>query len=204
MKKLSLLLSPLFLGVLLVPHFAYAEETSTTTDATSTISTSTAPLTKAQLFTMCSQDAIELRDTKLAEARGSYNNAMTALLVERKNEEKAAVAIENEKEKKAAIKESVENYKVEVKKLQNTLTQSRKAIWLNFENDTKECREALDKVEIEDTPKEERKMTKEVVKKETTEAKEMKKEEKKEEHETTKTVKESIFDSIKSLFGKDN
>lgn len=203
MKKISTTLSPLFLGILLFPVFVHAEDaTSTATEETIAISTTTPVLTKAQLFTGCSQDAIELRDTKLAQSRSTYNNAMNALLLERKNTEKAAVAIEGEKEKKTAVKESVEKYKAEVKTIQNTLTQSRKTIWQNFENDTKKCRTHLEK-DDETAPKEEKQAAKEVLKKEFTETRELKKEEKKDDHEQ-KTVKESIIDSIKSLFNKDN
>ncbi|MBP6888225.1 MAG: hypothetical protein KBC21_00835 [Candidatus Pacebacteria bacterium] len=203
MKKISHFLSPLLLGAFLFPLIANAEE-ATTTVATSTTSSSTIVVTKAQLFTSCSQDAIESRDTKLAQARGSYNTAMSNLLLERKNVEKAAVAIEDEKEKKTAIKESVEKYKTEVKTIQNTLTQSRKTIWQNFENDTRVCREFLEKTDEEKADeKAEKRAAKEIGKKEVSEAKEIRKEEKKEENET-KSVKDSIFDSIKSLFSKEN
>jgi uncharacterized protein with GYD domain len=202
MKKISTILSPFFVGMFLFPVLVHAESATTTTEETGPIATTTVIVTKAQLFTGCSQDAIELRDTKLAQARSTYNNAMNALLLERKNTEKAAVAIEDEKEKKAAVKESVEKYKTEVKTIQNTLTQSRKTIWQNFENDTKKCRVHLEKEE-DSVTKEEKQVTKEVARKEVTDTKEVKKEEKKEDHEQ-KTVKESIIDSIKSLFNKDN
>ncbi len=203
MKKISHFLSPLLLGAFLFPLIANAEE-ATTIVATSTASSSTIVVTKAQLFTSCSQDAIESRDTKLAQARGSYNTAMSNLLLERKNVEKAAVAIEDEKEKKTAIKESVEKYKTEVKTIQSTLTQSRKTIWQNFENDTRVCREFLEKTDEEKADeKAEKRAAKEIGKKEVSEAKEIRKEEKKEENET-KSVKDSIFDSIKSLFSKEN
>ncbi len=184
----------------MLPFFAHAETIASTTDEMST--TTLAIMTKAQLFTSCSQDAIELRDTKLSQARTTYNNAMNALLLDRKNAEKAAVAIEDEKEKKTAVKDSVEKYKSDVKAIQSTLTQARKTIWQNFENDTKKCRTYLEKDDDQVT-KDEKALTKETAKKEAIETKEQKREEKKDDHDQ-KTVKESIIDSIKSLFNKEN
>jgi DNA repair ATPase RecN len=187
MKKSLHYLSLLLLSFLLTPILASANEVSESY-ATSSSATSTIALTKSQVFTACSQDAIELRDTKLAQARGSYNNAMNALLVERKEAEKEAVAIEDEKEKKDAIKESVDSYKVQVKVIQNTLTQSRKTIWQNFENDTKTCRDNLEKKD-DDENKTSKKAPKEVS--EVSKVAEQ------------KSVKESLFDSLKSLFSKE-
>lgn len=189
-----------------LPLYGSAQESSSSTIATSSVATSTAPLSKTQLFTLCSQEAIEVRDTKLAQARSTYNSGMNALLSERKEREKESVAVEGEKEKKALIRDSVEAYKNQVRTLQNTLTQSRKTIWQTFEADTKNCRESLDK-KIETELKEEKKATKEQAKREVAEmkesAKDVKQEVKKEEVEQ-KSVKESLFDSIKSLFGKEN
>lgn len=189
MKKPFYYLPPLILSFLFVPLVASANESPVPQVATTT-ATSTIVVTKSKAFTTCSQDAIELRDTKLAQARGSYNNAMNALLVERKEAEKEAVAIEDGDDKKEAIKESVDSYKSQVKVLQNTLTQSRKTIWQNFENDTKSCRENLEKKEEGD-------------KSEKRAAKEVSVENKKDSSVEPKTVKESLLSSIKSLFGKE-
>ena len=199
MKKPFYYLSPLLLSFLLAPAFVSANEV-TESLATSTATSSTIALTKSQIFTTCSQDAIELRDTKLAQARGSYNNAMNALLVERKEAEKEAVAIESEKEKKEAIKESVDNYKAQVKVIQNTLTQSRKTIWQNFENDTKTCRDNLEKKD-DDENKSAKRSLKEAPEARTMSA--MSAEVKKESVPEQKSVKESLLNSIKSLFGKE-
>lgn len=180
-------------------------------DATSSseTSSSTPELTKAQLFTICSQDAIELRDTKLAGARTTYNTAMNNLLVERKNSEKKAISIDDEKERKEAIKIAVEEYKGEVKTLQNTLTQARKTIWQNFENDMKSCRETLEKEDVADI-KEDAKDAKKATTEDVPEARTMMtakkvdtKEEQPENKQEAKTIKESFIDSIKSLFGKE-
>jgi hypothetical protein len=200
MKKPFYYLSPLLLSFLLVPSFVSADDVSDT-QATSTTASSTIVLSKSQIFTACSQDAIELRDTRLAQARGAYNNAMNTLLVERKDAEKEAVAIEDEKEKKEAIKDSVDNYKVQVKVIQNTLTQSRKAIWQNFENDTKTCRENLEK-KNDDESKDAKKSLKEAPEARAMSAT-MAVDAKKEAAPEQKSVKESLFSSIKSLFGKE-
>lgn len=202
MKTLTHYLSPLLLSLFILPLYANAEDVATT--STTSIATSSVVLTKAQLFTTCSQDAIETRDTKLAQARGSYNTAMNILLVERKEQEKDAVAIEDEKEKKEAIKESVDNYKTQVKTIQNTLTLSRKTIWQNFENDTKACREILEKKDDEDNKNLKRGMpANEVSKKEAAEPAAMMMEVRKEAVIEQKSVKESFFESIKSLFSKE-
>lgn len=204
MKKISYTLA--LIPFLVVPFFVHAQETtSSTATGTQAVATSSLPLTRAQAFTMCSQEAIEKRDTNLAAARSLYNNAMADLLVKRKNSEKEAVAIGDEKEKKEAIKEAVEAYKADVKTIQNTLTQSRKTIWQDFEDNMKACREALDKKEDEST-KEDKRGSKESIKKDTTTQKEsavLSTELKKETTTEQKSVKESIFESIKSLFGKE-
>lgn len=199
MKK-TFHLSSLLLTLLIAPIFVSADEI-VSSQATTTSASSTAPLTKSQMFTACSQEAIETRDTKLAQARGAYNTAMNALLVERKDAEKEAVAIEDEKEKKEAIKESVDNYKSQVKILQNTLTQSRKTIWQNFENDTKTCRDTLEKKD-EDESKGAKKSAKDLPEARVMSAT-VTSETKKEISQEQKSVKESLIDSIKSLFTKE-
>ncbi|MEN9880895.1 MAG: hypothetical protein RLZZ308_78 [Candidatus Parcubacteria bacterium] len=172
----------LTLGLLLVPIFAFAENTTQTEISEAS---STTPVTTTSTFTSCSQEAIEERDTKLGQARNIYNTAMNAALLERKNTEKAAIALDTEKEKKEAIKDSVETYKTKTKQAQTNLTQARKNIWLSFENTVKDCREDYNKGT-------------------TSNDKELAKEEK--NHQKTldqeaKTFKATLFDSIKSLFG---
>ncbi len=199
--KITFYLSPILLSLFLLPSFVSADEV-TEGQATSTTASSTITLSKSQIFTACSQDAIELRDTKLAQARGTYNNAMNTLLVERKDAEKEAVAIEDEKDKKEAIKESVDNYKTQVKVIQNTLTQSRKAVWQNFENDMKTCRENLERKD-DDENKSAKKSLKETPETRVMSGASMTAEAKKETVSEQKSVKESLLSSIKSLFGKE-
>ena len=139
-----------------LPLYGYAEE------ATSSVSTTTpeerevkvlpleeiassTPSSPLQNFTLCSQEAIENRDTKIATSRSVYNVAMTKAVNDRKNKEKAAVAIVNENNKKNAMKASVDAYKNHVKSAQNNLTDSRKIAWQEFEDDIKECHAIQDK-----------------------------------------------------------
>lgn len=138
--------------LLLLPMYTHAEEATSTT-ATSTIkdallikveATST-PLSPPKNFTLCSQDAIETRDTSIASSRTTYNNAMASALKDRKNKEKAAVAVVDDSDKKNAIKMSVASYKNVVKVAQNNLTQARKEAWQTFEDDIKACHEIEDR-----------------------------------------------------------
>jgi len=139
-----------------LPLYGYAEE------ATSSVSTTTpeerevkvlpleeiassTPSSPLQNFTLCSQEAIENRDTKIATSRSVYNVAMTKALNDRKNKEKAAVALTSENNKKNAMKASVDAYKNHVKGAQNNLTDSRKIAWQEFEDDIKECHAIQDK-----------------------------------------------------------
>lgn len=100
--------------------------------------------TSVKSFTVCSQEAIELRDTKIASSRTFYNTAMTNALSERKNREKAAVAITNTDDKKTALKLSIDTYKNQAKVAQTTVTQARKTIWRSFEDDIKSCHDRED------------------------------------------------------------
>lgn len=155
-------------------------------EATTTAS-STAPI---KSFTLCSQQAIENRDTKIATSRSIYNAAMTAALTERKNKEKSAVAIADSDDQKAAIKAAVDAYKTMTKNAQNTLVASRKTVWQNFESDIKACHELQDE-EIS-TEKSEK-----AIKEVSSEPTVMKK---LDDSAETKTIKESIFNTIRSLF----
>lgn len=152
MKKNTL---TLLLGIFLLPTFAYAEELTLAMGTSTTITASTteesATSTKANTppiksFTVCSQEAIEKRDTHIGSSRSSYNVSMTNALNERKNREKAAVAIVDASDKKDAIKVSVDTYKNQTKAAQNTLTQTRKIVWQEFEDDIKRCREIEDQL----------------------------------------------------------
>ncbi len=141
MKKTTLTFT--FLSFLLLPSFVNAQEIALTGTNVVTASTSSSTLeatVSIKPFTLCSQEAIEKRDTDIAASRSTYNIMMTNALHERKNKEKAAIAKEDSKDKKDAIKVSVDTYKNHTKGAQNTLTQTRKILWQNFENDIKKCR----------------------------------------------------------------
>lgn len=202
MKKYLLALS---IGALsLIPLYGYAEEapvklasiaTTTIAEESDTAST-TASSTPVWSFTLCSQEAIETRDTKIAASRATYNTAMANALTERKNREKAAVAILDEADKKAAIKASVETYKAQSKAAQNVLTQARKLAWQTFENNIKKCRD------LEDTQTiftEEKKTEPTLMSEQTSVTKKMEKTEEKEVKTFTETIKAG-FENFKSLF----
>lgn len=129
-------------------------------------------------FTLCSQQAIEERDTKIAASRTIYNQAMNTALQERKHNEKLAVAIKQDDDKKAAIKKSVESYKTLVKNAQTTLTAARKEAWKGFEEDLEGCRTLQNTKTTEEGAQEEGESS-------------IRKEE---------TIKDTILNTIKSLF----
>jgi cation transport regulator ChaB len=132
--SMKTIITSLALGALLVPVLSSAQSF-----ATSTVMSDVA--TEAQVFTACSQSAIEVRDSAISAARTSYNNAMTVALDARKEAEKEAVAMEDAKAKKNAIRTAVEEYKEDVTRAQDSLTKARKEAWSAFETHTKECRE---------------------------------------------------------------
>lgn len=115
-----------------MPVFASAQLSATTTPQAS----------EAQVFTACSQAAIEVRDSSIGSARVAYNNSMNVALDARKVAEKEAVALADAGEKKAAIKVAVDDYKKAVTQAQDALTKARKEAWSTFEASTKACREA--------------------------------------------------------------
>lgn len=135
--KREKLLTALALGIALVPIYAGAESA-----ATSSASGGTSMTTEAQVFTACSQAAIEVRDNSIGVARTTYNTAMAAALSARKEAEKDAVALADPDEKKDAIRTVVEEYKKAVTGAQDILTKSRKEAWNTFEMNTNKCREA--------------------------------------------------------------
>lgn len=173
--------------LLVTPLFVHADEASSTPHEDSVVASST--LSVKRSFTVCSQEAIERRDTNIASSRSLYNIAMANALKERKNREKAAVAIADEDDKKSAIKTSVTSYKNAVKMAQSELTVARKEAWQTFEDDIASCRTEQEQEEsAETTPLDTTSSTTEVIKKP-------------HEETETKTVKESFFESIKSFFG---
>lgn len=185
MKKIYFTLAAL----LFIPLFGHAQiiETSTSTHSDGD--------THARLFTLCSQNAIENRDTAITEARATYNTAMTDIVTKRKEKEKAAVALLNASEKKAAIKTAVELYRKESLVAQDALTDARKIIWSTFEADVQACREE----------KEGKATTTTDVTANTMSAARSMKVEITEEKEENKTLRESLksgIDAIKSLFSK--
>ena len=171
---------------------AQSETAKEGVDATTTIPVAIA--TPEKNFTLCSQEAIEVRDTKIANSRSVYNTAMANALTERKNREKAAVAITDESKKKIAIKTSVDTYKNLVKSAQNNLTTLRKNAWQDFENDINTCRDIQDK-EIAKNTSQDDTTSGDVQKPEPSS--------KKEASEESTLIKDTIkagIDSLKSLF----
>ena len=104
-----------------------------------TVNTVPGTATPNQIFTVCTQIAIEKRDTSIQNVKNTYNAAMTTALSARKEAEKAAVALTDVEAKKTATKAAVEAYKSTAKSTQTTLAQSRKDIWASFETDKKAC-----------------------------------------------------------------
>ena len=189
MKHFTKHYAKLGLLLFLIPLYGHAEDSATTTaSSTKEVIEETSTSTPVKTFTVCSQEAIETRDTKIAQGRTIYNGAMAKALLDRKNSEKAAVAIKVEGDKRAAIKGSVENYKTQSKAAQSILTQSRKATWQAFESDISKCRE----LENPDGNTSKADTTDDMVKTV-----------KKEEATEVKTFKDTIkaqFESLKSLF----
>jgi hypothetical protein len=133
MKKLLLAVPLMFL-----PLFASAQVPVV---ASFGIQSEASAPTDVQIFTACSQAAIETRDSAIGSARTAYNNAMNVALDSRKEAEKSAVAILDNGDKKGAIKAAVDEYKKAVTQAQDALTKARKEAWASFEADTIECRD---------------------------------------------------------------
>lgn len=205
MKKTTLTFT--FLSFLLLPSFVSAQEialvdinigsTSSSLVSSSTVSSSTTEaIVILKPFTLCSQEAIEKRDTDIAASRSAYNITMTNALNERKNREKAAIALEDGKDKKDAIKVSVDTYKDQTKDAQNTLTQTRKILWQNFENDIKKCRDTED----QSTPHQSAMLKTAKPSEKAEPAMMMRKVEEPEVKTITETIKETIKDKIDTFF----
>jgi DNA repair ATPase RecN len=189
MKKFSL--PALILLSFLVPSFSYAAEASTTvstTDDTAIVATTTITKPVVKPFTVCSQEAIEKRDTAIAASRSLYNIAMSNALTERKNREKAAIALDDPDEKKDAIQLSVDTYKHQAKVAQTTLTQARKAIWQTFDTDVNTCRDIEAASQADTTVNASSSIGADIRKMDAVEVKDV------------KSLKDTIIDSIKSLF----
>lgn len=174
MTKRENLFITLAIALAATPFYASADTQATTTR----------PMTEAQVFTACSQSAIEVRDNSIGSARMTYNLAMSAALSARKEGEKNAVAIEDEDKKRDAIKAAVDQYKQAVTSAQENLTKARKEAWNAFEANTNKCREVSkgksgDKKSAVQTA-------------EKTDEEEVKNE--------TRSLKSSIIDSLKGFF----
>jgi hypothetical protein len=126
------------LSLAFIPFFASAQATGT---VASSIEATGTPATQAQIFTACSQSAIDIRDSSIASARTTYNNSMTLALDARKESEKKAIAITDNGGKKEAIINTVNEYKKAVTQAQDALTQARKDAWDAFETNTQNCRD---------------------------------------------------------------
>lgn len=183
---------------LFLPVSSFALDESTTTISTKEKETlqddESATNTPAKIFTLCSQEAIEKRDTDIAASRQVYNVAMTSALNERKVREKAAVALSNEGDKKTAIKASVEAYKAQTKAAQGTLTQARKLTWQAFDEAIQACRDSQEEQLLTQDEKSEVTTFKKA-----SHAEEFKKEEN-QEGKGLKDVLKAQIESIKSLF----
>jgi hypothetical protein len=133
MKKILLTLPLLFLPLMasaqvpVVASFGVQTESATSSDV--------------QIFTACSQAAIEVRDSSIGSARTAYNTSMNLALDARKDAEKSAVAILDAGAKKDAIKAAVDEYKKAVTQAQDALTKARKESWDTFETNTIGCRD---------------------------------------------------------------
>lgn len=135
MKKENLL-TTIAIGIALLPFYASAESLASTTP-----SVPVQQATEAQVFTACSQAAIEVRDNSIGSARTTYNLAMSEALNSRKDAEKNAVALDDEDERKDAIRAAVEDYKKAVTSAQDGLTKARKEAWSSFETNANKCRD---------------------------------------------------------------
>lgn len=135
---MKIIYTSLIASLIAFPVATFAQE-STSTDAVKAVVVTT--VEEENPFTLCSQEAIEQRDTEIAKARSLYNTQMNEALQKRKEREKKAVAMK-EGEKKQAIKVSAEEYRTDAKTAQNELSEARKEIWKTFEEDVERCREA--------------------------------------------------------------
>lgn len=131
----------LLLALPLAAHAEVASSSLVTKELTATSTATTTVTTPEQNFTLCQQQAIEERDTRIASSRTLYNTAMANALTDRKNKEKAAIAIIDKDAKKVAIKNSVDTYKNLVKNAQTDLTEARKDAWQTFEDTIQACRD---------------------------------------------------------------
>jgi hypothetical protein len=143
LTTLTIALAATFSAALAAPKID-AKDIKLDVKASATSTATTTPLTSSQVFTACSQDAIETRDDTISSARATYNSAMTAALSQRKDSEKQAVGAENDDEKKSILTKAADEYKDAVHTAQDNLSQARKDAWTQFEADVKACRDARD------------------------------------------------------------
>lgn len=143
MKKIYII-STICFSVFLQTSAAEPQIQTTETISASSTATTTASTTPSvnQIFTECSQNAIEKRDTSIAVARTTYNTAMADALVKRKNLEKSIVAMPEGEKKKEALKAAVDAYRKSTQGIQDSLTQARKVSWDTFDATMKLCRDA--------------------------------------------------------------
>ena len=111
-----------------VPMFASAQAT---TASTSTVPVVVVATSTPATFTLCSQAAIEKRDTAIDTTRNTYNAATQSALNIRKEALKQAEALATTTERIAAKKLAVENYRTTLKAAQNAYSTARKLAWTN-------------------------------------------------------------------------
>lgn len=183
MKKENLL-TTIALSLALIPFYASAQATTTPTEA--------------QVFTACSQAAIEVRDGSIGAARATYNVAMANALSARKEAEKSAVALADADSKKDAIRIAVDEYKKSVTAAQEDLTKSRKEAWSAFETNTSKCRDASKDMRKGFVADKKASSTEKIAEPKTMQATE------KTEAETAKSepksLRESLIDTLKNFF----
>lgn len=153
---------------------------------------STGQATEAQVFTACSQAAIEMRDSTIGSARTAYNNTMALALDARKEAEKEAVAMTDQGDKKEAIKKAVDSYKKAVTQAQETLVKARKEAWSSFETNTKNCRDISKGKQVTNSANVQEMRS--MIQATGTEAGDT------QPVDDHKTIKESFLESIKNLF----
>lgn len=126
------------LGNFLVGDLAKSTSTIIST-STKTILPKTSSSSPSVIFKTCKEKTIEERDVLIISSRDTYNKAIQAALLSRKENEKAASNLDDITEKKIALKKVANDYRTATKKAQTLLTESRKKSWEVFETNSKIC-----------------------------------------------------------------
>lgn len=127
------LIAPFLVAALFVPLYASAQDASPRAKTATSSGIS---------FTMCQQDAVEIRDSAIGVARTAYSEAMNKALDYRKGAVKLALELESEEDQNDAKKKVADEYRILVKKAQDDVTRARTEAWDMFEDNMERCREA--------------------------------------------------------------